>query len=49
MLASRNSWQVNEGIQAPLCNGMFTKRFQAKRMLNNQLSKTTLGICGKHL
>jgi hypothetical protein len=27
---------------------MFTKIFQAKHMSNNQLSKTTSGICGKH-
>jgi hypothetical protein len=40
---------VNKGIQAPLWNGMFTKTFQAKQMLSNQLSKTTLGIHGKHL
>jgi hypothetical protein len=44
-----NSWKVNEGIQASMWNGMFTKTFQAKRMSSNQLSKTTLGIHGKHL
>ncbi len=49
MLASRNSWKVNEGIRAPLWNGMFTKTFQAKQMSSNQLSKTTSGIHGKHL
>jgi hypothetical protein len=49
MLASRNSWKVNEGIRAPLWNGMFTKTFQAKRTSSNQLSKTTSGIYGKHL
>ncbi len=49
MLASQNSWKVNEGIRAPLWNGMFTKTFQAKRMSSNQLSKTTSGIHGKHL
>jgi len=48
-LASYNSWKVNEGIQAPLWNGMFTKTFQTKQMSNNQLSETTLGIHGKHL
>jgi hypothetical protein len=41
MLASWNSWKVNEGIWAPLWNGVFTKTFQAKQMSNNQLSKTT--------
>jgi len=41
MLTSQNSWKVNEGIWAPLWNGMFTKTFQAKQMSNNQLSKTT--------
>jgi len=30
-------------------NGIFTKTFQAKQMSNNQLSKTTSGIRGKHL
>jgi len=49
MLASRNSWKVNEGIQAPLWNGMFTKTFQTKQMSSNQLSKTTSSIRGKHL
>jgi hypothetical protein len=49
MLASRNSWKVNEGIHAPSWNGMFAKTFQAKQMSSNQLSKPTLGICGKHL
>jgi hypothetical protein len=49
MLTSRNSWKVNEGIRAPLWNGMFTITFQAKRMSSNQLSKTTSGIHGKHL
>jgi hypothetical protein len=34
---------------APLWSGMFTKKFQTKRMSTNQLSKTTLNICGKHL
>jgi len=49
MLASWNSWKVNEGIRAPMRNGMFTKTFQAKQMSSNQLSKTTSGIRGKHL
>jgi hypothetical protein len=49
MLAYRNAWKVNEGIWAPLWNGMFTKTFQAKQMSSNQLSKTTSGIHGKHL
>jgi hypothetical protein len=49
MLASWNSWNVNEGIQAHVWNGMFTKTFQAKWMLSNQLSKTTSGIHGKRL
>ncbi len=38
-----------QGDQAPLWNGMFTKTFQAKQVSNNQLSKTTSGIHGKHL
>jgi hypothetical protein len=38
-----------EGEQAPLWNGMFTKKFQAKQMSSNQLSKTTSGIHGKHV
>jgi hypothetical protein len=49
MLTFRNSWKENEGIQAPLWNGMFTKAFQAKQMSSNQLLKTTWGIRGKHL
>jgi len=35
MLASHNSWKVNKGIWAPLCNGMFTKTFRAKWMSHN--------------
>jgi len=49
MLTSRSFWKVNEGIWAPVWNGMFTKTFQAKWMSSNQLSKTTSGIHGKHL
>jgi hypothetical protein len=49
LLASWNSWKVNEGILALLWNGMFTKTFQTKWMSSNQLSKTTLGIRAKHL
>ncbi len=49
MLTFQNSWKANEGIWAPLWNGMFTKNFQTKQMSSNQLSKTTSGIRGKHL
>ncbi len=49
MLASWNSWKVNAGILAPPWNGMFTNTFQTKQMSSIQLSKTTLGIHGKHL